>query len=202
MSATSSESATASEAAVDLPDESSAADSNRARITLGGLAAISLVLLLLVVVGLGLVRAQAGPVAVGSQAPSVTLTTFDGEQVSLDSLRGQVVVVNFWASWCLPCEDEAAELEAAWQNYQDQGVVFLGVNYVDTEPEAMAYMNRFEISYPSGPDLGTRISQAFRIRGVPETYIISGSGEIVSVMKGPYASQAQIERAIQMAIDS
>jgi cytochrome c biogenesis protein CcmG/thiol:disulfide interchange protein DsbE len=128
------------------------------------------------------------------------LTTFGGAQISSEDLRGQVVVVNFWASWCLPCEEEAAELEATWREYQERGVVFLGVNYVDTEPEAMDYMRKFDITYPSGPDLGTRIAQAFRIRGVPETFVINGEGVIVSVMKGPYSSQAEVEQAVEIAL--
>ncbi len=79
-------------------------------------------------------------------------------------------------------------------------MVFLGVNYVDTESEAMVYMDRFDISYPSGPDLGTRISQKFRIRGVPETYIINPSGQIDSVKKGPYTSLGEIQAAIEAAL--
>lgn len=166
----------------------------------GALLALVGVVILLLVLGLGLVQNQQGPAAVGSQAPGFTLATFDGEQISTADLAGQVVVVNFWASWCIPCEQEAAELEQAYRQYQDQGVVFLGVNYVDTEPEAMAYMERFDITYPSGPDLGTSISQKFRIRGVPETYIINPSGRIDSVRKGPYSSLAEIQAAVEAAM--
>ena len=91
----------------------------------------------------------------------------------------------------------SADLEAAWRYYQPGGdVVFLGVDYVDTEPEARGYLNKFDITYPNGPDLGTRISQAYRMRGVPETYIISPSG-ILAVQKiGPFASLAEIKAAI------
>jgi cytochrome c biogenesis protein CcmG/thiol:disulfide interchange protein DsbE len=166
---------------------------------IGAVVAILAVVGLLVIVGLGLVRTQRGPAAVGSTAPSFTLQTFEGAQHSLAQYRGQVVVVNFWASWCIPCEEEAAELQQAYLDYRDQGVVFLGVNYVDTEPEAKAYMEKFNITYPSGPDLGTEISQAFRIRGVPETYIIGPSGRITSVEKGPYPSLEAIELSIDQA---
>ena len=130
---------------------------------------------LLAIVGVGLIRTQQGPAGVGSKPNPFTLRTFDGVEYNTADLVGQVVVINFWASWCKPCEQEAAELEQAYQQFKDQGVVFLGVNYVDTEPEAKAYLERFGITYPNGPDLGTRISQAFRIRGVPETYIL-GAG--------------------------
>ncbi len=167
---------------------------------LGPLLSLAGVLLLLGILGLGLIRAQQGPVGVGSQAPPFTLTTFEGAEISSAELEGRVVLINFWASWCKPCEREAAELEQAWQNYRDRGVVFLGVNYVDTDPAARAYMEKFDISYPNGPDVRTRISQAFRIRGVPETYVIGPNGVIVSVKKGPYASLGEIESAIELAL--
>jgi cytochrome c biogenesis protein CcmG/thiol:disulfide interchange protein DsbE len=111
------------------------------------------------------------------------------------------VVINFWASWCKPCEQEALELEQAYQIYKDQGVVFLGVDYVDTETEARKYLEKFGITYPNGPDLGTRISQAFRIRGVPETYIANADGRLVAVKIGPYQSLSEITQQVEAALD-
>jgi cytochrome c biogenesis protein CcmG/thiol:disulfide interchange protein DsbE len=149
---------------------------------------------------LGLNRAQEGPVGVGSQAPPFTLTTFDGQTISTEDYVGQVIVVNFWASWCIPCEQEAAELEQAYQMYKDQGVIFLGVDYTDTETEALAYLEQFGITYPNGPDLRTAISQSYRIRGVPETYIIGPDGSLVSVMIGPYESLDAIIADVELAL--
>ncbi|HSR47384.1 MAG TPA: TlpA disulfide reductase family protein [Anaerolineales bacterium] len=154
---------------------------------------------LLAILGLGLVRTQQGPVGVGARVPSFTLTTFDGETVSIEDLRGQVVVINFWASWCKPCEQEAAELEQAHQRLKDDGVVFLGIDYVDTETEARAYLSRFGITYRNGPDLRTKISQAFRMRGVPETYVVDPDGIIVSVKIGPYLSLQEILDDVEAA---
>lgn len=155
---------------------------------------------LLLVVGLGLLRAQQGPVGIGKRVPNFTLTTFDGSQYSIEDYRGQVVLVNFWASWCKPCEQEAVELEQAWRNFSDQDVIFLGVDYVDTEPEALSYLSKFNITYPNGPDLGTKISQAFRIRGVPETYIVGRDGKIVDIKISPYLSLSEIENALLKAM--
>lgn len=156
-----------------------------------------LVIGLLVVVGVSLIRTQEGHIQVGDQVPDLTLHTFEGETIEFADLRGEVVVVNFWASWCQPCEQEAAELQQAYELYRDDGVVFLGVDYVDTETEARAYLEKFGITYPNGPDLGTRISQAFRIRGVPETYIIGPDGKLGAFKLGPYLSLDEIIQHVE-----
>jgi cytochrome c biogenesis protein CcmG/thiol:disulfide interchange protein DsbE len=139
---------------------------------------------LLALLAWGLNKAQAGPRAQGP-APDFTLDTFDGESITLSNLTGQVVVINFWASWCPPCRDEATYLESTWRDYRELGVVFIGVDYVDTEPEALAYIEEFDITYPNGPDIGTRISQLYRIQGVPETFYVAKDGTIREVKIGP-----------------
>jgi cytochrome c biogenesis protein CcmG/thiol:disulfide interchange protein DsbE len=154
---------------------------------------------LLTLVGAQLMRRQQGPVGVDTVAPDFSLTTFQGETLNLADLRGQVVLVNFWASWCIPCEEEADFLEQAHRTLVDEGVVFIGVDYVDTEPEALAFIERFDITYANGPDVGTRISQAYRIRGVPESYVLRPDGTIDSVQIGPYPSQAAILQAVEAA---
>jgi len=100
-------------------------------------------LALLVLVGLGLRRSQRGTVQPGENIPDFALNLYSDyeynqqAEISLDDFSGKVVVINFWASWCKPCEQEAAELQETWEIYEQTGeVVFLGVDYVDTEPEA------------------------------------------------------------------
>ena len=161
------------------------------------------VLLLLTVVFLGLLRTQQGPIGIGKRAPDFTLITFDGQQYNLSELRGKVVVLNFWASWCKPCEQEAADLENAWRYYQEStdDVIFLGVAWTDTEKKSLGYLEKFSISYPNGPDLGTRISQAFRTTGVPETYIIDRDGILAYVKLSPFLSIEEIFRAIDPLLE-
>lgn len=144
----------------------------------------ALLLALLGLLGWGLVKAQRGQVTNGP-APDFTLTTFDGQQIQLSQLRGNVVVINFWASWCQPCRQEAAYLEKTWQAYRDRGVIFIGVDYADTETEALAYLAEFGITYYNGPDLGTRVSQSYNIKGVPETFYVAKNGELRGIKIGP-----------------
>jgi cytochrome c biogenesis protein CcmG, thiol:disulfide interchange protein DsbE len=158
--------------------------------------------LLLVIVGLMLAKRQQGPIKVGLPVPDFTLTAFDGKSYTLSDLKGKVVLVNFWASWCKPCEQEAADMETAWRYYQPRGdVQFLGVDWTDTEPNAKAYLSKFDITYPNGPDLRTRISQAYRTTGVPETYIIDREGKLAYVKLSPFVSLAEIQSAIDRLLE-
>lgn len=138
------------------------------------IAVVGLIFLLLY----GLQLRAAPPLASG-RAPEFSLTTFDRQGYSSTGLRGKAIVVNFWASWCIPCRDEAPALQRAWEKYRDRGLVILGVDYIDTEPEAKAFIAEFKQTYPNGPDVGTRISQAYHISGVPETYFIGKDGKLL-----------------------
>lgn len=153
------------------------------------------VVLILAVLAWGLVNANATRPEAGQQAPVFNVEFFDGYEwenlssASLADMRGRPVVLNFWASWCVECRYEADVLEQTWQKYRDQGVVFLGVAYADVEPNSLAYMDEFDVTYPHAPDLGTRISQQYEITGVPETFFIDRDGVIRHVQIGPLSQQ-------------
>jgi cytochrome c biogenesis protein CcmG, thiol:disulfide interchange protein DsbE len=171
--------------------------SNKVHIHWGRILAWVVLFGLLVVVALVLLQKQQGPVAKGKQAPSFTLTTFDGQQIGPNEMAGKVVLVNFWASWCKPCEQEALDLQSAWEYYQPRGdVLFVGIAWTDTESASLAYIDKFKITYPNGPDLGTTISQAYRITGVPETFIIDKNGILQYYKPSPFTSMAEIQGAI------
>lgn len=150
----------------------------------GAAIAYAFILSFLGLLGWGLMRSQRGPVNSGP-APDFTLASFGGDRVTLSELRGQVVVINFWASWCPPCREEAAYLERTWRKYQGEGVVFIGIDYADAQPEALAYIEEFDITYFNGPDLGTRIAQLYNIQGVPETYFVGKDGRLHEPYIGP-----------------
>jgi len=126
-------------------------------------------------------------------APNFTFTTFDGQTINTADLKGKGVVVNFWASWCDPCRDEAAYLQAAAEREKDKGIVFLGLDYLDQEPQAKAYLAQYGITYPSGPDIQSQAARQYGIKGVPESYFVSPQGEIVQAVIGPITSAAQLE---------
>ncbi len=151
---------------------------------LGQWIAFGVVIGLMGLFAVGIQMRSAKPVQAGA-APEFSIPTFDGGSFSLTEQRGRVVVVNFWASWCIPCRDEAPTLERTWRKYKDRGVVFVGVDYVDSEREAQAFIKEFGITYPNGPDLGTDISRRYHMQGVPETYFVGKDGQLYGNHIGP-----------------
>jgi cytochrome c biogenesis protein CcmG/thiol:disulfide interchange protein DsbE len=145
---------------------------------------IGLIAVFVVFLALSLVRTNQSQPTSGP-APDFQLTLFDGyagnagtSPVKLSDLKGKVVVLNFWASWCIPCTQEAADLQAAYEKYKDKDVVFVGVDWTDIEGDALNYLKRYGITYANGPDLQTRIGPRYHLTGVPETYIIDRDGNV------------------------
>jgi cytochrome c biogenesis protein CcmG/thiol:disulfide interchange protein DsbE len=140
---------------------------------------VLILLAFVIMLGAQLWRTNANEQRAAGAAPSFTFTTFDGETISLEDLRGKGVVLNFWASWCEPCREEAVLLEATWQREKDNGIVFIGLDYLDQAPAALDYARRY------------------RIQGVPETFFIDPQGNISGLPKiGPFLSEAELNERI------
>jgi cytochrome c biogenesis protein CcmG/thiol:disulfide interchange protein DsbE len=154
---------------------------------------ILILLVFVILLGARLIQTNQSEQRASGVAPAFSFTTFDGQQVSLESLHGKGVVLNFWASWCDPCRDEAALLEATWRTEQNNGIVFLGLDYLDQEPAAKAYLAEYDITYPSGPDLQSAAARRYGIKGVPETFFIDPEGKITDIVIGPIVSQAKMD---------
>ena len=148
--------------------------------------AVTLITVLGVVVGRGLGR---DPTLVrspllGEPAPSFQLPTLGGGEVVSSDYADEIVIVNFWASWCVPCRQEAAELQAFAQRWDCQGVNVVGVVYNDSEAEAMAFRDQYGLTYPQAMDPEGRTAIDFGVFGVPETYVIDGRGTVMAKLIG------------------
>ena len=122
---------------------------------------------------------------VGQEAPEFRLELLDGSSISLADLQGQVTVVNFWASWCQSCEEELPALQAIWEEYDDQGVMLVGVLYQDEIAAAQGAISQFGLTYPIGMDEEDRIATTYGITGIPETFVIDSQGVVNEVFIGP-----------------
>jgi cytochrome c biogenesis protein CcmG/thiol:disulfide interchange protein DsbE len=152
---------------------------------LAGVVAVVAVIVALLMTGLGRDPSVIASPLVGHMAPSFTLPQLDGPPVTLAKLRGQVVVINFWASWCTECQVEQAALDQTWQQFQDSGVVVIGVNFEDSTGAARDYVRTDGVTYPVVEDAGSKTALAYGLRGVPETFVVSQSGRIVNHVIGP-----------------
>jgi cytochrome c biogenesis protein CcmG/thiol:disulfide interchange protein DsbE len=132
---------------------------------------------------------------VGSKAPAFTLPRLDGPgSVSLASLRGHPVVLNFWASWCPPCKTEASALEQDWQRYRDRGIEFVGVDSSDLASEGRTFVAAHGLTFPMLEDGSGGVKGSYGIKQMPETYVLDANGKVVAHLAGPitgggYASQ-------------
>ena len=156
-------------------------DRRRSRSTLvAGLVLVPVIAFaLLLATGLGRDPRELPSELVGQAAPGFRLPRLGGGGgIGLASLRGQVVVVNFWASWCLACREEHPALLAAWDRYRERGVVLIGIDFEDTEDAALAYAAEMGGDWPLVTDPGSRTAIAYGVFGVPETFVVAPDGTI------------------------
>lgn len=133
----------------------------------------------------GLIQSAPSKVTPGSEVPAFELPALAGDgTISSEELRGSPVVVNFWASWCVPCQQEAELLERVFREYEDDGVVFLGVNIKDSDVAAMQFVDEYGISYPVVRDVSEELSRTLGVSGIPETFFIDARGRFVGTASG------------------
>jgi len=130
-------------------------------------------------------------------APDFTLDVLGGGQVTLSELRGKVVIVNLWASWCPPCRAEMPAIEKVYRANKDQGLVVLGVNTTFQDSEAEAFVREFGLSFPITLDRDGAVSRRYQLHGLPSTFFIDRRGVIRSVVVGGPMSEALIQSKVE-----
>ncbi|MGH2690380.1 MAG: TlpA family protein disulfide reductase [Actinomycetota bacterium] len=141
--------------------------------------------LFVAVLAVGLATTTAPRAVVGEEAPAFALPLLEGSgTLASEELTGSPVVVNVWASWCIPCREEAPTLERAWRTYRKQGVRFVGVNVQDSREDAKAFVREFGITYPSVRDTDLELWRKLGVRGVPETFFIDHRWRFSGIASG------------------
>jgi cytochrome c biogenesis protein CcmG/thiol:disulfide interchange protein DsbE len=171
------------------------------------LAAVGLVAVLLVLLGVRVASAGradglASAVRAGKRpaAPVFALRRLDGRgTVDLAALRGRVVLLNFWASWCAPCKQEAAKLEAAWRRWRGRGVVFVGIDAQDFDSDARRFIGKHGITYLNVHDGAGATAARYGVSGFPETWLVDRRGRLVAHVAGPLGSEP-LDRDLRAAL--
>jgi cytochrome c biogenesis protein CcmG, thiol:disulfide interchange protein DsbE len=136
-------------------------------------------------------------------APAFTLPRLDKSgDLSLASLKGKAVVINFWASWCAPCRDEVPTLEKAWRRHRHQGLVVLGVDQQDLSSDARAFARKYGMTYPLVRDGPGHVVAKYGLTGVPETFFVGRNGKIVGPHVEGRVSERQLAEGIHAAMTS
>ena len=150
-------------------------------------------------------KGAAGELAEGKTppAPHFDLARIDTSgKLSLASLRGKVVVLNFWASWCAPCKSEAPRLEAAWKRYRSQGVVVVGVDAQDFTGDARRFIRKHGLTYPNVHDGPGNVLPKYGVTGFPETYFVDRRGRLVGERVEGEISSERLVSGIKQALES
>jgi cytochrome c biogenesis protein CcmG/thiol:disulfide interchange protein DsbE len=168
----------------------------------GQLGAVGLVLALLGLLVWKVASGDEPDARVGKQAPGFTLPRLDDTDatLSLGQYRGKAVVVNFWASWCGPCRDEAPLLQDAWEQRRADGLVVLGVDTRDFLGDGREFVRDFGLTYPNVYDGSAKLVGPWGLTGFPETFVLDADGVIVEHVVGPIEDAEQLEGAIEKAL--
>lgn len=133
---------------------------------------------------------------IGKKAPEINIDSFDGKKLMLSDFHNKIVLLNFWASWCMPCRQEAPELDSSWNKYRNTDVIFIGINILDEKNNARNYLDQFKPDYLNGFDTKGTIALDYGVTGVPETFFINKQGTIIDKYIGPL-SEKMIDKYIE-----
>jgi peroxiredoxin len=131
--------------------------------------------------------------AADKEVPAFDLPLLGGGTLSSEALRGSPVVMNFFASWCAPCREEAPLLERTWRTYRGDGVRFVGVNIQDTERNARRFVREFGITYPVLRDEDQELARALDVYGLPQTYFVDDDWKLLTTAEGPRVGEGRGE---------
>ena len=147
---------------------------------------------LVAVLSLALARPDGAPRSplIGRPAADFALTTLEGDALTMAELRGEVVILNFWASWCVPCREEAPLLEQTRRTYEARGLRVVGVLYQDAREDAAAFAARYDLGYPSVVDSDGRTAIDYGVVGIPASFLIDRDGVLRELQIGPYSDEA------------
>jgi cytochrome c biogenesis protein CcmG/thiol:disulfide interchange protein DsbE len=151
-------------------------------------AAVLPIILLAVLAAMLALRGGTSPTAIGSQAPDFSVTDLEGNPIQLAELRGRPVIVNFWASWCVPCVDEFPVLRDAHARYADDGLMVVGIVYQDRSQAAASFMSRHDATWAAAADPDGRVAEAYGVIGPPETFLIGRDGTIAARALGQFTA--------------
>jgi peroxiredoxin len=161
---------------------------------------------LLVLLVWKIVQQETGGVGTNEPAPVFELPSLSGDGgIALAELRGEAVVVNFWASWCRPCRDESPYLEQLWREKRARGLVLVGVNEEDVSKDARRFARRHGLTYPLVRDKSGGLRDDYKLRGYPETFVIDRRGDVVEHIAGPVHRgklRERFERAVAHALET
>lgn len=125
----------------------------------------------------------------GKPAPDFVLPALEGGEVGASDFAGRIYVVNFWASWCVPCRAEAPHLESFYRRWSPRGVGMGGIVYNDSADKATAFREEFGLTFPQAMDPGGRAAIDFGVFGVPETYVVDQRGMVMAKLLGAVGPQ-------------
>lgn len=139
-------------------------------------------------------------VQTGKPAPDFVLSTLQGEKLQLSDYKGKGVVLNFWGTWCQPCEAEMPDLENSYKKFKDQGVTVIGVNIREPEVTVKPFVERYQLTFPIVLDRTNEITQLYEIGPIPTTYFIDKDGIVKKIVIGGPMSEETISENMKLIV--